>query len=377
MLKQYLKGISRCGIPFFGGWCRRDAINSFSTTTTKWFSPIFLLVLIILTTSCQQKNDRHLTRGIYYWKTNVNITDYEQKRIDDLAVEEVYVKFFDVDIATDGKNIRPIAIVNFSETLPKQDIIPVVFITPRALNTLDITSMDDFVENVASLIAHKAKDIHLHPQEIQIDCDWTRSNKDLYFSFLRKLKNHPFFKDKILSVTIRLHQIKYAAESGIPPVDKGLLMVYNMESLTDINVKNSIISPSVAKDYLATISQYPLLLDVALPIFSWSLLFEKNQLLGILREVSEKDINDNKSLYLLRDNLYKVTENTTLKNYDLKKDQIIRFENSEIKVVQQVAQFLSKEMKNDSMKVLLYHCDSLQLQNYTTYELDKIYTHFH
>ncbi|HZH87661.1 MAG TPA: hypothetical protein VFD78_00635 [Chitinophagaceae bacterium] len=353
MLKKYLMGISQCGIP------------------------IFLLAIILLTTSCEQKNNRQITRGIYYWKTNVKITEYEQERIDDLAVEEVYVKFFDVDIAADGKNITPVAIVNFSENIPKQDIIPVVFITPRALNTLDRATIEDFVENVASLIAHKAKDIDLDPQEIQMDCDWTRSNKDLYFSFLRKLKNHPFFKDKILSVTIRLHQIKYAAESGIPPVDKGLLMVYNMESLTDINIKNSIISTVVAKDYLTSVSQYPLPLDVALPIFSWSLLFEKNQLLGILREVSDKDINGNKSLYLLEDNLYKVTENTTLKNYDLKKDQIIRFENSDIKVVQQVAQFLSKEMKNDSMKVLLYHCDSLQLQNYTTYELDKIYTHFH
>ena len=31
-----------------------------------------------------------------------------------------------------------------------------------------------------------------------------------------------------MSATIRLHQVKYRADTGVPPVDRGMLMAYNL-----------------------------------------------------------------------------------------------------------------------------------------------------
>src|SRR5690606_5738679 len=101
-----------------------------------------------------------------------------------------------------------------------------------------------------------------------------------------------YFKDKILSVTIRLHQVKYLAAAGIPPADKGLLMVYNIDNLRNVKVENSILNTQSAKSYLEKVGAYPLPLDVALPIFQWTLLFEAEQLKGILRDVSSTDLQN-------------------------------------------------------------------------------------
>ena len=42
--------------------------------------------------------------------------------------------------------------------------------------------------------------------EIQIDCDWTLDSRDTYMKFIDVFKNQ---WNKTLSVTIRLHQVKY------------------------------------------------------------------------------------------------------------------------------------------------------------------------
>ena len=71
----------------------------------------------------------------------------------------------------------------------------------------------------------------------------------------------------MLSATIRLHQLKFIGESGIPPVDKGLLMCYNMGDLHRLRISNSILETAELKKYIKQLSVYPLKLDVAfLPV---------------------------------------------------------------------------------------------------------------
>ena len=104
--------------------------------------------------------------------------------------------------------------------------------------------------------------------EIQFDCDWTQSTKEKYFKFLRhfrQLQNDPTFQ---LSATIRLHQIKFANQTGVPPVNRGMLMFYNMADLESIKTPNSILDLEVAHQYIDSQTTYELPLDFALPIFS-------------------------------------------------------------------------------------------------------------
>lgn len=341
---------------------------------SRWF---FAVLAFLLLGSCVQKKGRKIERGFYYWKTNVNILPFEDSVMQTLHSHFLYLRFFDVDVAPGGKGVKPKAIINFGKHLPNQEIIPVVFITTRALNLMNRRALDFYAENISRLLARKAAEIHLNPSEIQIDCDWTVSNKELYFALLKKLKKQPFFKEKLLSATIRLYQSKYTVAAGIPPVDKGLLMVYNMDDLTDFKVENSIITSKTAKNYLDNIASYPLPLDIALPIFSWTLFFDQHaQLKGILREVNGKDLKNESLFEKVSEHRYQVRNDTFYKGYALKKGNILRRESSNFKTIHKVAKYISDKISADSFRLLLYYCDSINFTHYSKYELEKIYSDF-
>lgn len=326
--------------------------------------------------SCESRPQRKVGRGFYYWKTNVSLSPFEQRYMDSLGSQELFTRFFDVDLSANGKDIQPLAIVNFGENPPTQTIIPVVFITPRALNAMKWPTLSSYAEKIATLLAEKCREISLDPKEIQIDCDWTSTNKAFYFQLLKNLKQQAFFKNKKLSVTIRLHQVKYILAAGVPPADRGLLMVYNMDKLDDHLVDNSIISEETTASYLSNLATYPLPLDIALPIYSWTLLFRNNQLKGIIRNYSLEDFSNSTNLKMSDKKRYQVQLDTVFKGYALKKGDNLRFENSDFNVILSVANQLSKKLKSDSTTILLYHCDSINFSKYPAHELEKIFTSF-
>ncbi len=332
-----------------------------------------LLALLFLA-ACSNKPDRFVGRGFYYWKTNVNVSDYENRYMDSLKTDRFYLRFFDVD--AEGKKVSPKAIINLGKGLPKQPIVPVVFITPAALNAMSWKELGFYARNIVALIEAKADEIGIVPAELQIDCDWTQNNKELYFELLNRLKQQDYFKGKLLSVTIRLHQVKYLAAAGVPPADKGLLMVYNIDNLRNVKVENSILNTQSAQSYLETVGSYPLPLDIALPIFQWTLLFEEEQLKGILRDVNGADLKNDLLIESTGMYTYKVKEDHSLKGYTLKKGQLLRLEESHIERVKEISKYLSQRIKGDSLNLLLYHCDSLNFKNYKTNELEKVFSSF-
>ncbi len=80
------------------------------------------------------------------------------------------------------------------------------------------------------------KSVSIKCRALQIDCDWTTKTAPKYFYFLQQIREKldahedggTFASLAMLSATIRLHQVKYPEKSGMPPVDKGVLMFYNM-----------------------------------------------------------------------------------------------------------------------------------------------------
>lgn len=299
-----------------------------------------------------------------------------------VQADYLYTRFFDVSLSANGKP-QPSAVINFGDQLPSQSIIPVVYITQEALNAMSWQNLDYYARNIVKLIRRKAEHIQCSPKEIQIDCDWTRRNKELYFSLLNHIEVQPYLRDKTLSATIRLHQIKYAQKTGIPPVDKGLLMVYNMDDLTNSEVKNSIISLQTSKQYLSYLPNYPLNLDVALPIYSWALLFEEKPMKGvtrsfkgILRGISLNDL-ENSVLFKPQDgNRFIVQQDTVYHGYRLETDELIRFEQANFSVVHKVANYISKQLTQDRLRVLLYQCDSALFKQFSDHEMEKIFTDF-
>jgi len=206
----------------------------------------------------------------------------------------------------------------------------------------------------------KLKTIH----EIQFDCDWTKSTKEKYFTFLKEAKK--LFKDQTISSTVRLYQYKYPKEAGLPPVERGMLMCYNAGKVNDDKTINSVFDKSEILDYLDA-DEYPIKLDYALPIFEWGVWFQDGKFKGILPTSSKDDYS-----YFIentKDNIWHVKEdfvlgNTASASY-LRKGDEIRFEEPAKADIEAIAEWLSNHKNNQEAAITFYHLNHHDLQKHS------------
>ncbi len=343
---------------------------------------VAIVFLPICLSSCNEKReDRQIERSFYYWKSVLSLTDFEKQRLDSLKVKTIYLKFFDVDWNESAKGPVPVAKLTVNETSIaslrsagtnnfKCNIIPVIFITNECISKIDTSQIAVLGNNIADLtfklISGNAFNDIL---EIQFDCDWTASTKEKYFDLIKQFKKR--FVKTPLSATIRLHQIKFINKTGIPPVDRGLLMCYNMGNLKDPATKNSILQTTELKKYIGNLSSYPLPLDIALPLFNWKVLYRNNIYTGLIQNLPQAVFQN--SFSKRTGNRYEILKDTLLEGHALKKGDILRDEQSDIKEILAAAHEIGRHIKNTRLRVSLYHLDSLILSKYPTHELESIY----
>jgi hypothetical protein len=68
---------------------------------------------------------------------------------------------------------------------------------------------------------------------------------------------------------------------GVPPVDRGLLMCYNLGRISEQGTRNSVFDIGELRQYL-TKRPYPLPLDLAFPAFGWYAWFRGDRFKGIV-----------------------------------------------------------------------------------------------
>ncbi|MBP5576281.1 MAG: hypothetical protein J6X67_05930 [Treponema sp.] len=209
----------------------------------KKIMPIALLATICLCTAslfCTGcKKDQSLKeRSMYFWKSSLKLDQEEKSFIKKHNVKKIYAKFFDV-VETNSGNVdefrlSPIATLNFEEEIPNGvQIVPVVFLREDCGDNKYY-----FKYELPKLISYRVLQMcetHDIPvKEVQIDFDWTETNREDYYEMLEALRKILAEKNVALSVTVRLHQLRMEE----PPCDSGVLMLYNTGNFRDINCKN-------------------------------------------------------------------------------------------------------------------------------------------
>ena len=289
----------------------------------------FILILLIafLAIFILKKDNINYTFSYYFWENNYNL---EQDTNDKL-----YIKVLDIKYS----NKLEIIETNFIKSAPK-DFIPVVFITNKTLQNLDYKVISDQIINLVK---------KFNFNEIQIDCDWSDSTKNNYFLLLKELKNN---LNKNISATIRLHQIKYFNKTGVPPVDYGVLMYYNMSSLGDFNTKNYILDNNEAKKYHYNFENYPLKLKLALPLYSQAVQFRDKKAINLFENVEQIDFNE--EFEKLDENKYKVLKSHYFKGKYIYEGDILRFENVNEKELKIAFDDFFELSKNSFDEVIFY-----------------------
>ncbi len=358
--------------------------------TKLWLLILSLVAVASLFSNCKDK-PRQVEASFYHWKTNFQPSDFEKNYCKQLAIKRLYVRLFDVDWNESNRFPYPLAI---SDSIAKTEfeIVPTIFITNKTF----IKIPDNQVDSLAALIFNKIGICtdSLPPRvlgvggvnfkEIQIDCDWTETTQKRFFSFLKVLKA---ISNKKISATIRLHQVKFRAKTGIPPVDEGVLMAYNMGNLDDATTLNSILDIKILKSYIGDLKNYPLKLNVALPIFSWGVVLRDGEVVKLINNLDKKQIQYTPRRVIgtgqyetvfneKTDGHFEILKNTYLNGFYLYKDDEIRLENIPLSILQESADVIAQNMGQQNLTVIFYHLDSVSLQRYRYEDLDNIIQRF-
>lgn len=332
-----------------------------------------LIVISFLSISCSTKKEKApITPAFYHWQTEVKFSNFEKNYLDNFPIQKLYLKFFDVD--KENGQIVPKASIygdSLAIILKNKTIIPTIFITNRTLKEISTPQILDLSEKIVTKINGLAEQNGLRFQEIQLDCDWTLTTKTAYFELIKKIRQQLPNPIKI-SATIRLHQIKFAEKTGIPPVDRGMLMYYNMGDLDEMETKNSIIDNQIGQQYLKNATDYPLELDVALPIFAWGVLFRDGRMIRLINDLRDTDLADTSRFESIDATHFNAKKSNYLKGYYLYEGDEIRLENSPQLALENAAKLLAPILNGRERNVVFYHLDSTNLRTFPIVNLKKI-----
>ncbi len=325
---------------------------------------IFLLYIAVLTNSCTntQKSDsgteRHMhvpKRAMYHWKNTLAIDHETEEFLNRHSVGRLYVRFFDVTLEDPRNGGSPEAMPTATISIKSlwgvelPEIVPTIFITPEAIGDIYRKGQTRAIaKKMLERIDHMRSfyDIPMHKVcEVQLDCDWTSSTENAFFAFCSEVRRQ-LPDTACLSSTIRLHQLRRPA----PPVDYGVLMLYNTNNLRDPSVENSILSVDDVKSYLSWRTRYDLPLDMAYPIFEWDLWFKDGRFRGILRDKAQAD-----SLRQAGNH--------------------VRHESANFEEIRQVKRIVEKHIAKPKhgRSTILYHLDKNDLNRYSDDEIENIF----
>ncbi|MDB4727505.1 hypothetical protein OAF63_01840 [Saprospiraceae bacterium] len=342
------------------------------------FCQLLFLMLLFSIYSCSKPIEKQVIPTFYHWKTNFELSDIEVDYLDSFKIKKLYIKFFDVDWDFDKKDAIPKADINFKTILDNIDIIPTIFITNRTFENISEKEIPELAKKTQRKIFALSTQIPgLKIREIQLDCDWTLSTKEKFFDFIDQFNNYISKEGVISSATIRLHQIKFFEKTGIPPVDRGMLMFYNMGDIENWLTENSILDLEIGKQYFKNFEKYPLDLDVALPIFHWGILFRDGQMIRILNNLSEIDLKDESRFRRIEKNRFQVIKSTYLNGHYLYEGDLFRLESIKQYELEASVNELNQLIKNPKITIAFYHLDSLNISNFPKDSLKIIQDAFH
>lgn len=280
------------------------------------------LLILWLATACGEEASAPQP-AFYHWEARLDLSEAERALLAQIGTRRLYIRFFDIDWAEEAPEPAPVSWLSAAEPPPVPvEVVPVVFITNQTFERLPGAEVEALAQKTVRALRATAAD-WARPVEWQFDCDWTEATRDKFFTFIRAVKA---LLDQPVSVTIRLHQLRYPERTGVPPADRGMLMFYNMGDLYDWHEPNSMLNLSKAAPYLKGAPPFPLPLDVALPVYCWGLAYRDGQLLLLMHGLERADLQDTNRFAQLGAGRYELLKSGYIDGYYLYAGDRIRLE---------------------------------------------------
>jgi len=234
---------------------------------------VVCLLSLVLLTGCGHHDGTDRTMPVenaaYYWRTTWQLDSAETAFLQVHGIHRVFCRFFDV-VMTNGEPMPNATII-----FPAQDsllfpdsieLVPTVYITEDCMSEAPQGGWPELARRLVNRIV-QMNETHDLPsaRELQIDCDYTLRSRKTYYDFLNQVRDEARSHGMSLSTTIRLHQLSMPA----PPVDYGVLMVYNTGDPRNFAERNPVLDIRDVQPYMRYLADYPLPLAAAYPVYAW------------------------------------------------------------------------------------------------------------
>ena len=334
--------------------------------------------LWLIFSACQHKQTV-VQPAFYFWQTHLGTDNFPIDFVKQQHINTLYVCLLNIEVNAQNQAVPSVQTsVDWSIIPTDVRIVPVVYIPNRVFERVDTSEISHFALNLTRFFKEKIPpSVFSRFSEVQLDCDWTEKTRAGYFSFLKN------FKQQIqlpLSATIRLHQVKYRNKTGIPPVERGALMLYNLNAPNRFSEKNSIFDKEECGKYLKVAKQYELPLDMAFPLFSWGLVFRNKAYQGILNGMTSAECRSLSFLSAQKNigkNYFHVTQDTVFNGLYLRNGDEIEVEEIAEKDLLDAADLAAPLLNSDTTNMIFYHLNSSIIKNYNADVFQKIANRLH
>ena len=225
---------------------------------------LICICTVLLMMACQSDHSSPIEAGnsAYFWRTEFLLDSTERAFMKQYQMKKLYCRYFDV-VMDEQQGPMPNATITFRDSIPEGiEIVPTVFITENCMQQKPDGLAEKIVQRIVQMNeTHDIKGV----KEIQIDCDYTAKSRKNYYEFLDSLNSQLKTLNLKLSTTIRLHQLSMR----VPPVDYGVLMLYNTGHPMKFLERNPILDMRDVAPYLRYLEDYDLPMGAAYPIFLW------------------------------------------------------------------------------------------------------------
>lgn len=308
--------------------------------------------------ACQDDHGIANKISFYHWGSewSPNATELGLlKQTFNYSSGRIYLHLFDLKMI--DEKVQKVSTLEVLKPIPDgYCAVPVVYIENKVFETSD----DSLAMKVNDVVSRMLKQQSFCVEELQIDCDWSEKTKEAYFLFLKKLKEITGWK---ISTTIRLHQIKFSDRTGVPPVDRGVLMYYNMGKITGDN-RNSILDNQIGEQYLDEFDKYPLPLDLALPCYHWWIQLRDGIPIELITKWKVEPSEQIDLFEPVNEGFYKVRKSGFYASCYLKEGDILKREISEEKELFHAAKTFKKRIHQPFEEVIFFELDSTHISSF-------------
>ncbi len=319
---------------------------------------------------------RKENQGFYYWKNgDYQLKNNESKLLDTFETAKMYVKLFEVNYDSDTGPI-PYAKSSLGLSFIDDDVelIPCVYIRNNVFKEASRKELIKLADNINYLVIKRIEDKsikYIDLNELQIDSDWTESTSGNYFFFLRELKK---LWKKTISCTLRLYPYKFSEKMGVPPCDKVMLMCYNLRNPGSSPNMNSILDKIELEKYLYPKKNYPLPIDIALPIYSWNLCYQnehyKGKINGEIENIDEFTMEKTKLWN-------QIIKDTVIDDVYLRKGDLLKVEKINTNLLIDCSKIILETVTlNKESSIVIYQLDENNINSNSYDKISSVYASF-